>query len=243
VEKHGILRYVVRSEVGTSLLELIVASAAGLIILAATIQSLSFFKRQFVNQQSALAQQQDVRLSLELLEQEIHLTESDALSVMKQDEIQFAANINGLSTTVMLPVGLGQTTVPVEDGRGWPKGKTVVICWSDRCDARILARDGQRAALTVSQPISTIIPVGASVTVRNTVRYYSNQDENGAVRFLRQVDGGASVLVGDIRAVRFSYWTEQGRPATRPGLIRLITVEIGLPGRSSPAVRDISLRV
>jgi hypothetical protein len=239
----GILKSFGRSEIGTSLLELMVASAVGLIILAAAIQSLSLFKRQFSNQQSRLAQQQDVRLSLELLEQEIHLTESDALSVMGQDEIEFGANINGLSTTVALAVGTGQTTVPVEDGRGWPKGKIIVVCWSDRCDAMLLARDGQRASLTVSQPITTAIPAGASVTVRNTVRYYSNKDDNGTLRFLRQVDGGASVLVGEIRQVRFFYWTEQGRPANRPGLVRLITVEIGLPGRASVAVRDISLRV
>lgn len=243
MDMSGILKSIGRSEIGTSLLELVVATAAGLIVLAATIESLSIFKRQFSNQQSRLVQQQDVRLSLELLEQELHLTESDALSVMAQDEIEFGANINGLSTTVTLAVGTGQTTVSVEDGRGWPKGKTIVVCWNDRCDTMILARDGQRSSLTVTQPINAAIPVGASITVRNTVRYYSNHDDNGTLRFLRQVDGGASVLIGEIRQVRFFYWTEQGRPANRSGLVRLITVEIELPGRSSVAVRDISLRV
>jgi len=230
------------SEDGTGLLEVMVATMAGLIVLAATMQTISSFQRQFSNQQIALGQQQDLRLGIELLEQELHLADSASLSIMKRDEIEFGANVNGLSTIVTAPALSGQTTISVEDSREWPERKTILICWHERCDAMVLARDGQRALLTVTQPIAVTIPAGASVLVRNRVRYYSRKDDHGITRFLRQVDGGASVLVGDIQEVRFSYWNEQGWPEVQPTLVRRIVVEMSLLGRSSKTIREISLR-
>lgn len=241
MERKSVKR-VARSETGTSLIELLMATAAGLVILAAAMQAISGFQSRFAGLQSALARQQDLRLGLELLAQELNLTMSEALWTVKGDEIEFGANVNGLSTTVVAPASAGQVTIAVEDGRAWPERKAILACWHERCEAMTLARDGQRATLTVTQPIAVAIPAGAFVSVRNRVRYYSRRDERGIPRFLRQVDGGASVLVGDIQEVRFSYWTGQGRPAVQPSQIRKIVVEMSLSGRSTRAVREISLR-
>lgn len=230
------------TEAGATLLELMVATAAGLVILATTMQTLSFFQRQFTNQQSEVAQQQDLRLCLELLERELHLTASDSVSIMEQDDLEFGANVNGLSTTVTVPVLAGQSTIPVDDGRGWPERKTVLICWMEQCEAMTLARDGQRALLTVTPPISATIPAGAAVSVRNRVRYYSRRDDRGILRLLRMVDGGASVLIGDIQQVRFSYWDEHGSPVAHSALVRRIVVAVSLRDHTTEAVREISLR-
>lgn len=230
------------AQTGTSLLELTVALAAGFVILASAIQALSSLQRQFTNQQVSLAQQQDVRLSLELLGQELHLAGPESLFVMKQDEVEFGANVNGVLTTVNAPVPLRQTAIPVEDGRDWPERKTILVYWDDHCELMTLARNGQRSLLTVTEPIPTAIPAGALVSIRNRVRYYSRRDENGNLRLLRQVDGGASVLVGDIQEMRLSYWNEQGRREAQASLVRRIVVELVLSGRSTRAVREISLR-
>lgn len=230
------------SEAGASLLELVVATAAGLIILAATMQTLSGFQRQFTSQQSELIQQQDLRLGLELLEQELHLAQPNSLSIMKQDELEFGANINGLATLVTAPAMPGQTTISVDDGREWSERKTIIICWNDRCETMTLAREGQRALLTVTQPIPLTIPAGAFVSIRNRVRYYSRRDDKGVPRFLRQVDGGASVLVGDVQVVKFSYWNAEGQRATASTSVGRIVVEVSLPGTSIKTVREISLR-
>ncbi|HET7438483.1 MAG TPA: hypothetical protein VFJ56_03225, partial [Nitrospira sp.] len=61
------------SESGTSLLELMGAMAAGLVVLGATLQSLLYFQQAFVRQQYRITQQQDLRLGLEVLEQELRL--------------------------------------------------------------------------------------------------------------------------------------------------------------------------
>lgn len=232
----------VGTEAGTSLAELMFATAAGLVILGATLQSLSYFQQQFMTQQRGVAQQQDLRLGLEVLEQELRLAGSGSLTAAAQDSVEFSANLQGLSTMVTAAVAIGQTALPVEDGRGWEKGRTVVVCWADRCETLALVRDGQRRLLTVTQPLAQAIPSGAFVSLLNRIRYYSRRDDQGILRLLRQVDGGASVLVGDITEARFSYWDEQGQVAIQPALVKLVVVEVSLSGQGPRAIRAISLR-
>lgn len=229
-------------EAGTSLNELLFAMAAGLIILSATLQSLSYFQQQFMRQQREIAQQQDLRLGLDVLAQELRLTEPGSLITASQDQVEFFANLQGLGTTVTAAGIIGQTALSVEDGRGWDKGKSVAVCWTDHCETLSLARDGQRHRLMMTQPLTGNIPSGARISLRNRLRYYSRRDDQGVLRFMRQVDGGASVLVGDIREARFSYWDEQGQAATGPALVRLVVIEVKLSDHGIRAVRGMSLR-
>lgn len=229
-------------EVGTSLTELMFAMAVGLVVLGATLQALSYFQQQFMKQQHEVAQQQDLRLGLEVLEQELRLAGSGSLTTAASDSVEFSANLQGLLTTVTAAAAIGQTALPVEDGRGWDNGKAVVVCWMDRCETLALARDGQRRLLTVTQPLTRAIPSGAAVFLLNRVRYYSRPDDQGVLRLLRQFDGGASVLVRDIREARFSYWDENGQPVTEPALVRLVVVEVKMSEQGLRAVREISLR-
>ncbi|NWF72609.1 MAG: hypothetical protein HXY51_06120 [Nitrospirae bacterium] len=222
--------------------ELMFAMAAGMIVLGATLHSLSYFQQQFMRQQYESAQQQDLRLGLEVLEQELKLARSGSLTTAASDAVEFSANLQGLSTTVTAGASIGQTALSVEDGRGWDDRKTIVACWIERCETLTLARDGQRYQLTVTQPLTGAIPTGAFVFLLNRVRYYSRRDDQGVLRLLRQVDGGASVLVRDIREARFSYWDEYGQAVTQPALVRLVVVEVMLPDRGIRAVREISLR-
>jgi hypothetical protein len=218
------------------------AMAAGLVVLGATLQTLSYFQQQFMRQQRDVAQQQDLRLGLEVLEQELRLAGSGSLTTAAQDVVEFSANLQGLSTTVTTAAAIGLTALSVEDGRGWDNRKTIVACWAEGCETLVLARDGQRRLLTVTQPLARAIPAGAFVSLLNRVRYYSRRDDQGVLRLLRQVDGGASVLVGDIREARFSYWDENGQAAAQPALVRLIVVEVMMSDRGTRAVRGISLR-
>jgi len=230
------------AEAGTSLTELMFATAAGLVVLGATLQALSYFQQQFMKQQRGVAQQQDLRLGLEVLEQELRLAGSDSLTTAASDSVEFSANLQGLSTTVTTAAAVGQTDLSVEDGRGWEDRKTIVVCWAEHCETHALALDGQRRLLTVTQPLTRAIPSGAFVSLLNHVRYYSRRDDQGVLRFLRQVDGGASVLVGDIREARFSYWDENGQVATELAQVRLVVVEVTMSDRGIRAVREMSLR-
>lgn len=232
----------VGTETGTSLIELIIAMAVGLVVLGATLQTLSYFQQQFMRQQREAAQQQDLRLGLEVLEQELRLAGSGSLTLTATDSVAFSANLHSLSTTVTATAAIGQMALSVEDGQGWDDRKTIVACWAERCVTLVLARDGQRYLLTMTQPLTVAIPSGASVSLLNRVRYYSRRDEQGVLRLLRQVDGGASVLVGDIREARFSYWNEMGQAVTGPALVKLVVVEVTMSDRGIRSVREISLR-
>jgi len=224
------------------LAELMFAMAAGLIVLGATLQALSYFQHRFIRQQHEIAQQQDLRLGLEVLEQELRLAGSGSLTIVASDAVEFSANLQGLTTTVTAGASIGQTALSVEDGRGWDDKKTIVACWAERCETLTLARDGQRYQLTVTKPLTSAIPAGAFVSLLNRVRYYSRRDDQGVLRLLRQVDGGASVLVRDIREARFSYWDENGQAVTQPALVKLVVVEVMMSDRGIRAVREISLR-
>ncbi|TKB65477.1 MAG: hypothetical protein E8D47_07280 [Nitrospira sp.] len=230
------------TEAGTSLIELMFAMAAGLVVLGATLQALSYFQQQFIRQQREVAQQQDLRIGLEVLEQELRLAWLGSLTMAASDSVGFSANLQGLSTTVTTAAVVGQTALSVEDGQGWEDRKTIVACWAERCETLALARDGQRHLFTVTQPLTGAIPSGASVSLLNHVRYYSRRDDQGVLRLLRQVDGGASVLVRDIREVRFSYWDEMGQAVTQPALVKRVVVEVMILGQGIRAVREISLR-
>jgi hypothetical protein len=227
---------------GSSLLELFVAMAASLIVLGATLQCLSSFQREFARQQHDIGQEQDVRLSLELLQQELRLASAGSLSIARPDAVEFTANVNGLTTNVTAPGEKGHTTLAVADGREWPESKTVEVCWNDQCDRFTLARPGQRYVLTFVEPVARPIPTGASVMVMNRIRYYSRLDERGRLRCLRQIDGGASVLIGNIRSVTFSYWDGHGRKTAQPELVRRVVVEIALAHRGAKDRREITLR-
>ncbi len=231
-----------RMNAGTSLVELMLAIVAGLVVLGATLQAFSYLQHRFTRQQREVARQQDLRLGLEVLEQELRLAGPGALTTVAQDQVEFSANLQGLSTTVTTVAAIGQTALSVEDGRGWGNQRSIAVCWAERCETLILARDGQRRLLTMTQPLARAIPSGAFVVQLNRVRYYSRPDGQGILRLLRQVDGGASVLVGDIKAARFSYWDENGRAVTEPTLVRRVVVEVVMPDQGIRTVREISLR-
>jgi Tfp pilus assembly protein PilV len=230
------------NEKGSSLVEVIAAMAAGLVVLGAALQAVLYFQREFSRQHQQIVQQQDVRLGLELFAQEVRLT-GESLSLVRSDAIEFTANIGGYMTNMTAPAAAGQTTVTVDDGRGWPENKLTRICWSEQCEILTLARRGQRNLLTLVEPVPRPIPSGASVTIMNRVRYYSRPDEQGRLRWLRQIDGGASVIANDIGRLTMSYWDSLGRPTTHPDSVRRILVEVALPGRMATDSREIGLRM
>jgi len=140
------------------------------------------------------------------------------------------------------PVLPGQTTLAVQDGSGWSAGKTVTLCGPVTCESRRLARDGQRSLLTLAEPISLALPIGASVEAANRISYYIRRDETGAVRLMRMVDGGASTVIGDLKAAQFAYRDSEDRPTTVTAQVRRIVAVIAAAHSSAVVVRDVGLR-
>jgi hypothetical protein len=62
------------------------------------------------------------------------------------------------------------------------------------------------------------------------------------MQLMRMVDGGASVLAGDIQHVRFSYWDERGQRTTSLQQITRVVVEVVARGETIRYVRDIGVQ-
>lgn len=231
-----------RNQRGLCLPELLMATAVGMVVLAGSLEALNLVHAQATEQQRAMAGQQDLRLGLEVWEQEVRMASAATITTAVADRLEFSANIHALETTTTATVAAGQTVVPVQDGGGWGQGKTVRICSASGCESHRLARTGQRLQLTLSEPVRGLFPAGASVEVMNRVVYYTRADNAGRLQLMRMIDGGAGTLIGDLRSVQWTYWDDRGRVAAdTSGVARVVlTIE---PRQAWPSVvREVSVR-
>lgn len=227
---------------GVCLSELMVALAIGTLVLAGSLEAFNIVQAQAVRQQRIMAAQQEMRLGLEVFEQEVRMASSSTIAVARSDRFEFFANIHGLRTVTTGSVAAGQIVLPVQSGSGWEAGKTVVLCGVSRCESHRLGSTGQRSQLLLSDPVGETYPPGASVEVRNRVTYYTRVDDRDRMQLMRQIDGGAGVLIGDLQSVRLSYWDEWGKAGAGIGRIIRVAVEL-LPVVGDPkVVRDVTVR-
>jgi hypothetical protein len=240
--KHGRQWRGLHDDRGLCLTELLVAMTAGLIVLAAVLQTFTVVHAQAVRQQRTVARQQDLRLGLEVFEQEVRLATSSSLLKAAQDEMVFFANVSALLTNTTSPVLPGQTVLAVQDGSGWSEGKTVMLCGPALCESHRLARSGQRSLLTLAEPVGVALPTGASVEVVNRVSYYIGRDDPDGVKLMRMVDGGASTVIGGLKSVQFIYKDGSGRGTAMTDSVKRIGVMVTANHSTIGIVRDVSLR-
>jgi hypothetical protein len=227
---------------GVCLAELLIGLAAGVIVLATALETFNIVRQHVAKQQRDLMYQQDLRSGLAVLEQEARLATAESIVIANPDEFQFRANINAQRTTTTGDIAQGQSVFSVQDGSGWGEGKAVAICGRRMCELHRLARAGQRTLLTLTEPVRSAFPTGASVEVRNHVVYYIKQDERGLLRLMRMVDGGAGTLVGRLENIRFAYRDDRGRATSEPSQVKRVVVEIESNRSTHHVVREISLR-
>jgi type II secretory pathway component PulJ len=227
---------------GICLTELLVSLATGAIVLAATLSTFTIVQAHANKQHHTLNHQQDLRLGLEVFEQEARLATADSIATVTPDEFLFHANLSAhrtITTGVILP---GQSVLAVQDGSGWGEGKTILVCGPQVCESHRLSRAGQRYQLTLAEPVGSAFPSGASVEVQNRVTYYVKRDVEGTSKLMRQVDGGASVLIGGLDDLRFSYWDEMGKGTNQPSKVKRVVLEINSNQPLHSMVRVVSVR-
>ena len=227
---------------GVCLSELMVALAIGTLVLAGSLEAFNIVQAQAVRQQRIMAAQQEMRVGMEVFEQEVRMASSSTITIARSDRFEFFANIQGLRTVTTASVAAGQTVLPVQNGSGWDAGKTVVLCGVSGCESHRLGSPGQRSQLLLSGSVGGTYPAGASVEVRNRVTYYTRVDDRDRTQLMRQIDGGAGALIGDLQSVRLSYWDEWGKAGAGIGRIIRVAVEL-LPVVGAPTiVREVAVR-
>lgn len=211
---------------GMCLAELAIGMAIAILVLAGLFEVLNLGQSAIGEKQRIMAQQQDVRVGLEVFEQEARLATAESFISANHDTVEFLANVHALHTNTTSSIIPGQSAIPVVDGSGWGKGKTVVICKPLRCETHRLSRTGQRSQLMLEDEIREVFPTGASVEISNRVAYYTKPNEQGHMNLMRMVDGGANVLIAELETVRFSYRDEKGRLTSVPSKVACIIVDI-----------------
>ncbi len=231
---------------GTCLAEVLIALAAGAVVLAATVQALAHFDRRLTEQMTVMSRAQELRVGLKVLEEELRLATAiegqPILSVSPDGQtVEFWANLDGLATTLTNDVAPGQREIRVTDGREWPSGKTIALCHGVDCEAARLARDGRRASMALTTPVGRFWQSGTQVSMRNRVRYYLKRETRGRVTLMRQVDGGANPLIGEIERFRVHIAANSKGAQSVPPSTLHVRIEIAVTGQSIPLVREMGV--
>jgi len=232
---------------GVCLAEALIALAAGAVVLAATLQSLEHFERRLSKQHGAAAQRQDLRVGLKVLEEDLRAAGAAApsgspVSIAGPEQLEFSANLSGLVTTLTAGVSAAQQNLPVSNGAGWPKGKRILVCELERCVEGRLARDGGRTSLSLAAPLGRDVPAGSEVRLLNRVRYFVKRERNGSARVMREVDGGANPLIGEVERFQFRYLARDGAPTVDPSQVVCVRIEAAAHDDPIPMVQEIGFR-
>lgn len=228
---------------GMCLAELVIGIAIAILVLGGFLEVLHLAQTTIGAKQRTIAQQQDVRIGVEVFEQEVRLATAESFVSAEPNIVEFFANLHANHTSTTATVVPGQLVLTVVDGSGWGKGKTIAICTNRLCETHRLSGAGQRTQLTLETAVKETFPAGASVELTNRVVYYTKTDEPGTMSLMRMVDGGANLLVGDLESVRFAYRDKRGREAVTPSEVAQVTLEIkprstGKGDRHSVALRS-----
>ena len=227
---------------GMCLAELVIGMAVATLVLGGLFEVLHLSQTSVGMKQRSIAQQQDLRLGLEIFEQEIRLATAESFVAATPHRVEFFANLHALQTNTSATVLSGQSVLPVEDGSSWGKGKTVAICTNRVCEPHRLAAVGQRNQLILEDPVDETFPAGASVELTNRVVYYTKANEKGIMSLMRMVDGGANVLIGELDMVTFAYRDTRGNMADVPSKIARVLIDLMPRNTSKGGARSVAIR-
>ncbi|MDR4478383.1 MAG: prepilin-type N-terminal cleavage/methylation domain-containing protein [Nitrospira sp.] len=234
---------------GVSLIELLIAMAISGVAISASMHLFSRVGVRLTTQHATMIANQDLRIGLDVLCSELRLAGAGLLGgdspflKAEADEIEFFANLSGVSTTLTQATEVGRQDLPVEEGAGWPKGKHLLVCTAMHCAWNQLAADGRKQTLTLATPMAVQLPMRSAVFLLNRVRYYVKRQDDGTMRLMRDVDGGASTLVSDVGRFELQYLNNNGTMTTDAREVVRVRVTIQVGRQGSMLRRDVAIRM
>ncbi|GKS59936.1 hypothetical protein YTPLAS18_34630 [Nitrospira sp.] len=233
---------------GYCLPELIVSVGIGLVVIAMAFHVVGDLEGRFRGQHRGMAMEQDARLGLAVFAQEVMSAATDSVdgTVLRRAEpsvLEFRANVNGLETVLTEAALAGQGELIVQDGSEWQGGKLVRLCAQGRCYESRLAKDGQRLRLSLATPLAETLPAGTEVAVMNQVRYYVLPGTRGTFKLMRQIDGGANTLIGDLHTVDFDYRDAYGRSTLDVRRMKIVRLSVSVGSERRRITQEVGLRL
>jgi hypothetical protein len=201
VSREHAIRFDLRAERGASVVELLVATAVGLVLAALCGQSFALSQSSYRAAATRIDRDQHAQFALALIAAEVGAAIDPPISTtgcptrgiqITQGRMEFSANLYDRHTELRAPVSPGSMDVVVA-GTAVEAGDTVMLTdlgeFHDPADdtshcARIVAISGDRLTLDAALPRS--FPTESPVTLVNRVTY--RLDAQG--RLMRTQDGG-----------------------------------------------------
>jgi prepilin-type N-terminal cleavage/methylation domain-containing protein len=217
---------------GFSLIELLIAMALSLILLAHGFQLLVIQHRQYIIQDGIAEAQQNLRAGMDMMSHEIRAagygvpSDVQKIVAMKKGEIRFLANINAVNAHLTGRALLGQTLLSVSTGQDFRTGKRVYLCDAASCEQHTLIQNGTSHGLTLKEPIVRGEPfeIGSKVNVVNEIRYYLNIEDPINRKLMREVDEGAVSLAEQVDGITFDYLDHDGNVTTLPSKVNHVLI-------------------
>jgi prepilin-type N-terminal cleavage/methylation domain-containing protein len=217
---------------GYSLIELLIAMALSLILLAHGFQLLVIQHRQYIIQDGIAEAQQNLRTGIDMMSHEIRAagygvpSNVQKLVTMKKGEIRFLSNINAVNANLTGRALLGQTLLSVNSGQDFRAGKRVYLCDAASCEQHTLIRNGTSHELAVKEPIAREEPfdIGSKVNVVNEIRYYLNGEDPINRKLMREVDHGAVSLAEQVAGITFDYLDRNGNVTALPSEVKHVLI-------------------
>lgn len=234
---------------GVSLIELLMALAISSVGIAAAIQAFAAYGARLSHQQVAMIGNQELRLGMDVLCSELRLAAGGVLGgeapflKANANEAEFFANLGSAATTLTQSANPGLQDLMVEDGTDWPRGKQIVLCSATHCAWNQLASDGRKHALTLVTPPTEQFQIHSAVFLLNRVHYYVKPQGDGMLRVMREVDGGVSTLLGDVRHFQLRYFNRDGEVTEDTREIVRVQVTMGVGAQGLVLSRDIAIRM
>ncbi len=233
---------------GYTVTELMIAMAAGVVVLMASLQAFHHVQHRLSAQQTTMVRNQDLRIGSAVLAAELRLAGAGGwvlgppLLTAQPNEIAFLANLEGLQSTLSSAVSASQLLLPVSNGSGWRTGKRVIVCAGDRCAQGVLARNGTRGTLPLVKSLGRAFPAGSQVLLANYIRYYVGKDGRNRPALMRQVDGGVNPLVGDLSRFRLQYFESDGSVTLDPAQVDRVRTTLAVGDETKLLMNEVSLK-
>jgi hypothetical protein len=225
---------------GICLTEVMVAMVAGAVILSTTFHALTLFESKLTAQQDTISRHQDQRLGLHVLEEELRLAGTGL--PIDSPAISSLGNLDNLTTVLAEPASALQQELLVLNGSNWNQGKHIVICSADHCAEGILARDGRQTLLSLTASLGVAFPAGSEVFVSNRLRYYVSGTLGRKKNVMRQVDGGANTIIGDVTHFQLDYFNKQGQPTSDVAFVSRVRIDLAVGHDRQGVVSEVGLR-
>jgi len=217
---------------GFSLIELLIAMALTLILLAYGFQLLVIQHRQYIIQDGIAEAQQNLRAGIDMMAREIRLagygvpSDTQKVMTMNKEEIRFLANLNAVNARLTERAFSGQSLLSVDAGQDFRAGKRVYLCDSVSCEQHTMAQNGTSHSLSLKEPLTRGQPfeIGSRVNVVNDVRYYLNSGDPTNRKLMREVDQGAVSVAEQVVSITFEYLDRNGAVAMVPSDVRRVLI-------------------